>query len=191
MNDPKNAVGNQKTEKAPKHGDEIEQVHAEASEEHTHEEPKTEQVIDEAFEEIQDQDLRNESSNSEAGASDFDDPVEVDDHGRGPKQPVYGDSYEEEFAQEAAVGPIDEPMNNAEQETTMEDDDVKVGMGWLGLSAAILSFFFAPLILGGAGIILGIIGKRRGADTLGNMAIIVSVVSIAFSMFFAPFYNMI
>ncbi|KHE71561.1 hypothetical protein [Halobacillus sp. BBL2006] len=143
MYDPKNPVENQETEKAPEHGDEIEQV-----------------------------------------------AEEVDDHGRGPSQPVYGESYEEEFAQEAAVAPVHEPIKSQEQETTM-DDDVKVGMGWLGLTAAILSFFFAPIILGAAGIILGIIGKRRGADTLGNMAIIVSVVSIAFALFFAPIYNLI
>lgn len=144
MYDPKNPVENQEeTEKAPEHGDELEQV-----------------------------------------------TEEVDDHGRGPNQPVYGESYEEEFAQEAAVAPVHEPIKSEEQETRMEDD-VKVGMAWLGLTAAILSFFFAPIILGAAGIILGIIGKRRGADTLGNMAIIVSVVSIAFALFFAPIYNLI
>ncbi|GEN52053.1 DUF4190 domain-containing protein [Halobacillus faecis] len=190
MHDPKETVGNRhKTQKAPEHGDELEQVHEEAVDEH--DEPSTEQVLNEAFEEIQDHDLRQEPGYKETRASDFDD-VAVDDHGRGSDQPVYGDSYEEEFAQEAAVGPIDEPMNNEEKETTMkEEEDVKVGMGWLGLSAAILSFFFAPLILGAAGIVLGIIGKRRGADTLGNMAIIVSIVSIAFSLFFAPIYNLI
>ncbi len=181
MNDPKKTVENQQTEKAPNHGDELEQVHTEEA--HDHEEPTTEQVIEEAFDEIQNQDFKQEAGYDEAEVA--------DDHGRGPNQPVYGDSYEEEFAQEAAVGPIDEPMNNGEKETTMEDDDVKVGMGWLGLSAAILSFFFAPLILGATGIILGIVGKRRGADTLGNMAIIISIVSIAFSLFFAPFYNLI
>lgn len=196
MHEPKNAVGNQNTEKAPEFGDELEQVHEGSHEEdRAHDEPTTEQVLNEAFEEIQDHDLRQEKGYKgfdEARASDFDEPIEeADDHGRGPNQPVYGDSYEEEFAQEAAIGAMDEPMNNAEQETTMEEEDVKVGMGWLGLSAAILSFFFAPLILGAAGIILGIVGKRRGADTLGNMAIIVSVVSIAFSLFFAPFYNLI
>ncbi|MFZ0371344.1 MAG: hypothetical protein WAM07_17250 [Halobacillus sp.] len=147
MYDPKNPVENQETEKAPEHGDELEQVHE-------------------------------------------DDQQPVNDHGRGPYQPVYGESYEEEYAQETAVAPIDEPFQTEEKETTMESD-VKVGMGWLGLSAAILSFFFAPLILGAAGIVLGIIGKRRGADTLGNMAIIISIVSIAFSIFFAPIYNLI
>lgn len=191
MHDPKDTVENHhNTQKAPEHGDELEQVHEEAVDEH--DEPSTEQVLNEAFEEIQDQDLRQEPGYKEARAAEYNDVTAVDDHGRGSDQPVYGDSYEEEFAQEAAVGPIDEPMNNEEKETTMEEEeDVKVGMGWLGLSAAILSFFFAPLILGAAGIVLGIIGKRRGADTLGNMAIIVSVVSIAFSLFFAPMYNLI
>ncbi|MCA0970064.1 rhomboid family intramembrane serine protease [Halobacillus litoralis] len=114
----------------------------------------------------------------------------VDDHGRGPNQPVYGESYEEEYAEQAAVAPIHEPVVNREQETNMQDD-VKVGMGWIGLSAAILSFFFAPLILGAAGIIFGVIGKRQGADSLGNMAIIVSVISILFSLFFTPIINFI
>ncbi|MGP4061692.1 nucleoside recognition domain-containing protein [Halobacillus litoralis] len=182
MYDPKNPEENQETEKAPQHGDEIEQVHHESMDEEVHEEPTTEQVINEAFDTMQEQDFRREEG--------YDQVEAVDDHGRGPNQPVYGDSYEEEFAQEAAVGRIDEPMHNEEQETTMEDN-VNAGMGWLGLTAAILSFFFAPLILGAAGIILGIVGKRRGADTLGNMAIIVSIVSIAFSLFFAPFYNLI
>ncbi|CDQ18018.1 hypothetical protein SAMN05192559_102241 [Halobacillus karajensis] len=192
MHDPRKTVENQHTEKAPKHGDELEQVHVEGVDERTYNEPSTEQVLNEAFEEIQDQDLRNEEGNDEAVTDENTQSVEVEGQDPGSHQPVYGDRYEEEFAQEAAVAPMnDTPMDNEEQETTMEDDDVKTGMGWLGLSAAILSFFFAPLILGAAGIILGIVSKRRGADTLGNMAIIVSIVSIAFSFFFTPFYNLI
>ncbi|RWZ60060.1 hypothetical protein EQV77_01820 [Halobacillus fulvus] len=145
MYDPKEPVENQEIQKAPEHGDEIEQV-----------------------------------------------AEKVDDHGRGPYQPVYGESYEEEMAEETATTPIYEPVKREEKETTMQErEDVKVGMAWVGLSAAILSFFFAPLILGAAGIILGVMGKRRGADTIGNMAIIISIVSIAFSLFFAPIYNLI
>ncbi|ELK45467.1 hypothetical protein QRD89_11840 [Halobacillus sp. ACCC02827] len=178
MYDPKKPVENQETEKAPRHGDELEQVH-------NGDEPTTDEVLNEAFAEMQEQDFRQEAGYRERAE-------DVDDHGRGPDQPVYGDSYEEEFAQEAAIGRIDEPMNHREQETTMEErEDVKVGMGWIGLTAAILSFFFAPIILGVTGIIFGAIGKRRGADTLGNMAIIISIVSIAFSLFFAPFFNLI
>ncbi|UOQ42503.1 hypothetical protein MUN89_10895 [Halobacillus salinarum] len=117
-----------------------------------------------------------------------DEELEELEEDRDPEQPVYGDSYEEEFAQEATAVPISEPMQNEEQETTM-DNNVNAGMGWLGLTVAVLSFFFAPIIMGAAGIILGIVAKRRNADTLGNMAIIVSVISILFSLFFAPFYN--
>ncbi|MFG6148502.1 hypothetical protein [Halobacillus sp. B23F22_1] len=99
-------------------------------------------------------------------------------------QPVYGESYDEEYAQEAAM-PINEPIRSREAETNMEEE-VKSGMAWVGLSAAILSFFFAPFLLGIVGIVFGVIGKRRGADTLGNMAIIISIVSILFSLFLAP-----
>ncbi|MFC7060649.1 DUF4190 domain-containing protein [Halobacillus seohaensis] len=104
-------------------------------------------------------------------------------------QPGYGESYDEEFAQEATM-PMNEPIRSEESETKM-DGEVKVGMAWVALSAAILSFFFAPFLLGIVGIVLGIIGKRRGADTLGNMAIIISVVSILFSVFLAPVTQMI
>ncbi|WP_179134033.1 DUF4190 domain-containing protein [Halobacillus massiliensis] len=108
---------------------------------------------------------------------------------RAASQPVYGESYNEEYAQESAV-PLDEPIRSEERETTMEDD-VKPGFGWVALTAAILSFFFAPFILGIVGIVLGVFGKRRGADTLGNMAIIISVISILFSLFLAPITQMI
>ncbi|MFC7320898.1 hypothetical protein [Halobacillus campisalis] len=99
-------------------------------------------------------------------------------------QPVYGESYDEEYAQEAVM-PMNEPIRSEESETTMETD-VKAGMGWVALSAAILSFFFAPFLLGIVGIALGVVSKRRGADTLGNMAIIISIVSILFSLFLTP-----
>ncbi|WP_101844306.1 DUF4190 domain-containing protein [Halobacillus sp. Marseille-P3879] len=103
-------------------------------------------------------------------------------------QPVYGESYDEEYAQEAAV-PVNEPIRSEEAETNMEEE-VKSGMAWVGLAAAILSFFFAPFLLGIVGIVFGVIGKRRGADTLGNMAIIISIVSILFSLFLAPVTQM-
>ncbi|WP_163526378.1 DUF4190 domain-containing protein [Halobacillus ihumii] len=111
---------------------------------------------------------------------------QVSDAEERSNDPVYGDSYEEEFAEEAM--PMNQAMNSDERETTMQDE-VNTGMAWIGLSAAILSFFFAPLLLGIVGIVFGIIGKRQGADTLGNMALIISAVSILFSLFFASAAN--
>lgn len=134
--------------------------------------------------------LENQETPVEKDVVNGDDQFRSEGHGRGPDEPVYGETYEEEFAAETAAVPIHKTMKPKEQETTMQKD-VKAGMGWIGLSVAILSFFFAPLILGAAGIILGIISKRRGADTLGNMAIIISVISIAFSIFFTSINNFI
>ncbi|WP_181350126.1 hypothetical protein [Thalassobacillus sp. CUG 92003] len=102
-------------------------------------------------------------------------------------EPIEEHDYEEEFAAEAAIDP--DTVQADDQETEMQDD-ASPAFGWFALSAALLSFFIAPFLLGGAGIVLGVISKRRNADTLGNMAIIIGAVSILFSLFFAPVYNL-
>lgn len=93
-----------------------------------------------------------------------------------------------EFAQEAAVDSktVREPVKSNEKETDM-DNDVHAGMGWLAVVLSIVSFFIMPVLLGAAGIILGFMAKRRGADTLGNTAIIAGAISIVLTLFFAPF----
>ncbi|MFG6121463.1 MULTISPECIES: hypothetical protein [Thalassobacillus] len=115
-----------------------------------------------------------------------------DDHRQEEKQglvyhdePYREEEYEEEFAQELAMSP-NEAMRSEEQETEMQTE-VKSGMGWLALILAGLSLFFAPILLGGAGIVLGFISRKRGAETLGNTAIFIGVASILLSLFFSPF----
>lgn len=100
-------------------------------------------------------------------------------------EPYRAQDYEEEYAQELAMSP-NETIKSEEQETEMQTE-VKTGMGWLALILAGLSLFFAPILLGGAGIILGFISRRRGAETLGNTAIFIGVASILLSLFFSPF----
>ncbi|MBM7554750.1 DUF4190 domain-containing protein [Thalassobacillus pellis] len=92
--------------------------------------------------------------------------------------------HEEEFAQEMAIP--NETLQSEERETDMQSD-VQTGFGWLALILAGLSFFMAPVLLGGAGIVLGFMAKRRGADTLGNTAIFLGAVSVILSLFIAPF----
>lgn len=57
----------------------------------------------------------------------------------------------------------------------------KAGRGWaiVGILCGILAFGFAPVILGPVGIILGIIGRRKGDNALGLSAIIISAVGLA------------
>ncbi|UOR12294.1 DUF4190 domain-containing protein [Halobacillus amylolyticus] len=129
-----------------------------------------------------------ENRNTEETPEQHEELEQVQEPKETSNEPVYGDSYEEEFAEEAM--PMNQTMRSEEQETTMQGE-VNTAMAWIGLSAAILSFFFAPLLLGIVGIVFGIIGKRQNANTLGNMAIIISAVSILFSVFFATAGNLV
>src|SRR5690625_927175 len=77
---------------------------------------------------------------------------------------------EEETAQEFS-GDFQRPMYTS-------DSDTNTIFGWIGIIAAIASFFMWPMVMGIAGIVLGFISKRQGADGLGNTAITISVISI-------------
>ncbi|MCF6092767.1 hypothetical protein L1765_02000 [Microaerobacter geothermalis] len=55
-------------------------------------------------------------------------------------------------------------------ERAVEDTSAR-WIGWIGIAASIIAFFFAPYIMGGAGIILGIIGLFSNAKTLSWWAI--------------------
>jgi hypothetical protein len=95
--------------------------------------------------------------------------------------------YEEELAQEMTADDFNRPVKSEEQETNMQDN-VRTGMGWLAIVLSALSFFMMPILLGAAGIIFGFVSKNRGADTLGNTAIIAGAIAIVLSLFVAPFF---
>ncbi|GIO27561.1 hypothetical protein [Ornithinibacillus bavariensis] len=70
------------------------------------------------------------------------------------------------------------------------DDDTEQAssaMGWIALALSIASFFWAPILLGGAGIIVGFIARNRNANTLGNIAIAAGAISILITLFILPF----
>ncbi|MDC3413371.1 hypothetical protein NC797_10570 [Aquibacillus sp. 3ASR75-11] len=94
--------------------------------------------------------------------------------------------YEEELGQEMTADDVDRPIKSDEQETKMQSN-VHTGMGWLAVILSALSFFVMPVILGAAGIIFGFVSKNRGADTLGNTAIIAGAIAIVLSLFVRPF----
>ncbi|MFC3882938.1 DUF4190 domain-containing protein [Bacillus songklensis] len=62
------------------------------------------------------------------------------------------------------------------------------GYGILALVLSILSLFFMPVLLGAAGVILGFIARRRGANSLGAWAIGIGIVSIVIGVFILPFF---
>jgi hypothetical protein len=62
------------------------------------------------------------------------------------------------------------------------------GMGYLALALSIISLFILPVILGAAGVIVGFIARRRGANALGAWAIGIGIVSIVLGIFITPFF---
>ncbi|WP_017755806.1 hypothetical protein [Calidifontibacillus oryziterrae] len=62
------------------------------------------------------------------------------------------------------------------------------GMGAIALALSLLSLFFAPVLMGAAGIIVGFIARRRGATGLGSWAIGIGAVSMLIALFVRPFY---
>lgn len=63
----------------------------------------------------------------------------------------------------------------AEEIRERQDSSAK-WIGWIGIIAGILSFFYAPLLFGGAAVILGIITLFSKANGVGWWAIGLGVV---------------
>jgi hypothetical protein len=62
------------------------------------------------------------------------------------------------------------------------------GIAWAALALSILSLFVMPILFGAAGIVLGFIARRRGAEGLGAWAIGIGAVSIIIGIFILPFF---
>ncbi|UOQ47434.1 DUF4190 domain-containing protein [Gracilibacillus caseinilyticus] len=93
---------------------------------------------------------------------------------------------EAETSAELSASEFNRPVASDEQETEMQTN-VNPVYGWIGLIAAIASFFVWPLIMAIGAIVLGFISKKQGADTLGNSAIAIGIISIILSMILIPF----
>lgn len=109
----------------------------------------------------------------------LDRPVNLDE----PIDKIPDASRNEEFATEITADD-DREMNRQEESEGFQANSV---MGWIALILSIASYFMMPVILGGAGIILGFIARNRGANTLGNTAIVAGIVSIIITLFILPF----
>ncbi|MFC2948370.1 hypothetical protein [Virgibacillus sediminis] len=89
-------------------------------------------------------------------------------------------SRNEEYAEEFTA-------DNVLDDNQANEDEVNSMYGWIGIALSVISFFIWPVILGGAGIVLGFISRSRGADSLGNIAIAAGAISILITLFILPF----
>lgn len=95
-------------------------------------------------------------------------------------------SRNEEFASEITADDHTSAKKPIGEQSHL-DNEVNSTYGWIGVALSIISYFMMPIILGGAGIILGFISRARGADTLGNIAIAAGAISIIITLFILPF----
>ena len=94
------------------------------------------------------------------------------------------DAKDVEAAEELTADDVDHRQVKSEDDSGSQ---VNSAVGWIALVLSIVSFFYIPIILGGAGIIVGFIAKSRNADTLGNTAIIAGAASIIITLFVLPY----
>ncbi|MBD1382134.1 DUF4190 domain-containing protein [Bacillus sp. IB182487] len=100
--------------------------------------------------------------------------------------------YMEETAAEVAA-PVGVNQGSERQfDGAEEKDRPEAGegrrTGFIALALSIVSLFILPVILGAAGIIVGFIARRRGAEGLGGWAIGIGAVSIILGIFVQPFF---
>ncbi len=104
----------------------------------------------------------------------------------GASVPIRSSEYKEETAAEIAA-PIP-AVSERDRNDNRERAAGWSGMGTIALALSILSLFVMPILFGAAGIVLGFVARRRGAEGLGAWAIGIGVVSIIVGIFILPFF---
>ncbi|GEL78294.1 hypothetical protein [Tenuibacillus multivorans] len=94
-----------------------------------------------------------------------------------------------EFASETATlnpNELDRDKLKKEEKEAHYEQHVDAGWGWIALVVSLLSFFVWTLLFAVVGAVIGIYAKRRGADTLGNIAIGLAILAVAVRLFVFP-----
>ncbi|WP_462412522.1 hypothetical protein [Neobacillus sp. Marseille-QA0830] len=106
----------------------------------------------------------------------------------GASVPIRSRYKEEHAAEIAAPVPVSRRITQSTENNNQKTKTAASGLGTLAIVLSILSLFVMPILFGAAGIILGFVARRRGADTLGAWAIGIGAVSIIIGIFILPFF---
>ena len=90
---------------------------------------------------------------------------------------------DEEYATELAA-PIDQASQFNEGAVSTDRT-----WGWAAMVVSIISLFILPVVMGSAGVALGIVAIIRGNRKLGGWSIAISLVSIFTSLILVPHYT--
>lgn len=98
---------------------------------------------------------------------------------------------EETAAELAAPVTVDKDIDSVEKrdvDRDVEEEDTGNYIGVAALILSIVSLFTMPVLFGAAGIIVGWMARRRGAESLGIWAIGIGAVSLVMGLFVLPFF---
>lgn len=95
-------------------------------------------------------------------------------------------SYDEEYAQEFAADYAPQALTPDPETANKNMEKAQTGFGWFAVVIAIASLFILPIFLSVGAVIVGFIAKGKGADTLGNTAIIIGALSFVITLFIVP-----
>ncbi|KAA0560514.1 DUF4190 domain-containing protein [Rossellomorea aquimaris] len=110
---------------------------------------------------------------------------DIDVYYDNPETDVSKEYREETAAEIAAPMSVSRDFEEDNAEDTTTSGRV---LGYSALALSILSLFILPVIMGAAGIVLGFVARRRGAEMLGAWAIGIGAVSIIIGLFVLPFF---
>jgi hypothetical protein len=142
--------------------------------------------------------ITNQSSNyKEETASEFDSNrpkvVSLDKEDRETKKKASVSNRSRENDREETAAEIAAPVPFIRDRERVDTDGETramggTGLGTIALALSILSLFVMPILFGVAGVILGFVARRRGAEGLGAWAIGIGAVSIIVGIFILPFF---
>lgn len=121
-------------------------------------------------------------------SEEYDAASEMENDGVNNDPSAFNPAWHADDEETSAELTADDVNTDAGPEDTDDDrTNVNSAYGWVALALSIVSFFWMPVILGAAGIIVGFIARSRGANTLGMTAIVAGAASIIISLFILPF----
>lgn len=111
------------------------------------------------------------------------DPSLIDPNLEGYRKNVPDHTWDEEFSADMTY---DGAQYEQDVDTKDRNEQSYQITGWIAVILSIASFFIMPIIMAAAGIILGVISRTKRARTLGNTAIVISIISFAYFLFIRP-----
>ncbi|MEK4874241.1 DUF4190 domain-containing protein [Bacillus sp. FSL W8-0102] len=117
--------------------------------------------------------------------------IALDEEKQGTEENEYKNTdHKEETAAEIAAPVIDDREDHTVRERERDGDEENSG-SYIGIAAlvlSIISLFTMPILFGVAGIIVGFMARRRGAESLGIWAIGIGAVAVVMGLFVLPFF---